>query len=754
MSDEPTGQQTMSANVQEFPDDQARMLRAARAYVEKGWAVFPLYSIGADGQCNCGTPNCVDAGKHPRIAKGVKGASKDLAQIEEWWGPDAPLSNIGLATGNVSGVTVLDVDTADGKPGAATWAELIKEGGEPDTLTARTGSGGFHMFFAYNSAMKTSSNTLGPGVDCRSDGGYVVMTPSKHRSGGRYSWENWSSAPIAALPAHLTKKKETRGRPKKDDLSKRKWTVEEVARMLEVIPATDRDDWRHYGIILGREFKCSDAAWELYVEWSEKEGGKKGRNHDEIMHEAFYTLSQEEPAEGSGRTMASIIAAAKENGWVPRDGTITHDKFIYYAPSNDYIYRTTRQNWTAAAVDAACAPINDAGKIVRASDWLKFNMLASSMTSSPRHAEDYLTGHDVDPDGEIVESTGAVYNTYVHPPEFEGGDPAQAGPFLEHVQRIFPGPAPAEGDLTDAEQFLAYMAHRVQRPWEKSRYALLIAGEQGTGKDTCIEFCIPAIGRSNVADIAPSALESGFNEYVAKSLVRVNEAANLQDTNKWAFNERMKTLIAGNPEQETINPKYGKKYVVRVYCGVVLTTNHLATGIYIPPGDRRYDVLQSATKEEMGIADKFSQVKYFDELYKWFNSGGKAHVAAYLRSLDLSRFSPNTGGQRKSEAYLKTVSHGMESDAWLTDAMEEIGNPDFVRADWILDAAEAAGENKAQVRAKLSAAMGRSGMELVPNPKTADHRWKIAGKWRTVWKKKTARDPTPEQIASLHQDRF
>lgn len=746
----------MSANVQEFPDDQARMLRAARAYVEKGWAVFPLYSIGADGQCNCGTPQCVDAGKHPRIAKGVKGASKEVAQIEEWWGPDAPLSNIGVATGNISGITVLDVDTADGKPGAATWAELIKEGGEPDTLTARTGSGGFHMFFAYNSAMKTSSNTLGPGVDCRSDGGYVVMTPSKHRSGGRYSWENWSVAEVAALPSHLTRKKEKRGRPRKDDYTRGKYSLEQVRAMLEVIPATDRDDWRHFGIILGREFAQSDEAWEMYCDWADKEGGKKGRNHDEIMREAFYTLSQEEPAEGAGRSLGTIVKMAMEHGWAPQVGDVPKEQFVYFGPGNNFIYRPTCTHWQAAAVDAACSPVNIGGKIQKASEWLKVNALASSMTSAPELDTDYLKGSDCR-NGELIESPGAaLYNTYRRP-TISGGDASMASPFLEHVKRVFPGPAPRPGDLTDAEQFLAYMAHRVQHPEQKPRFALLLAGEMGTGKDTAFEFCIPAIGAWNVANIAPSALDGSFNEYCASTIVRISEAANLQEMNKWAFNERTKTLIAGNPDVETVNPKYGQKYSVRLYCGVVLTTNHLADGIYIPPGDRRYDVIQSATLAEMGIADEDKKVQYFEELWDWFNKGGDKHVAAYLQELDISRFRPSTG-QRKTDAHKKTVQMGHEGDEWLTDAIEEIGKPRLLRLDWVVEAAVQAGKSAGEIKSRIKRAMSRTDYVYMHNPESKDGRWYLESgnkkRWMSIWFDSSQSKPEKSDWDQLAADRF
>jgi predicted P-loop ATPase len=297
---------------EECPRQAEPMLAAALAYAARGWAVFPLHTI-VDGRCSCGTVDCSDAGKHPRVRRGLKEATRDRAKIEAWFGPGAPAANVGLATGAVSGVTVLDVDIGEGKRGAETWAELVKEQGEPETLTARTGSGGMHLFFRYNSALKTASNVLGPGVDCRNDGGYIVAPPSLHRSGGVYAWEH--EAPLADLPAHLTKKKEARS---KKERAAPHYTLPQVAAMLAVVPADDRDLWRAVGIILGRTFNRSDEAWDVYNEWSATWDGKPGRNHDETMRQAFYEISQQETEQEL--SLGTIIKLAREHGWGGRGG--------------------------------------------------------------------------------------------------------------------------------------------------------------------------------------------------------------------------------------------------------------------------------------------------------------------------------------------------------------------------------------------------------------------------------------------------
>lgn len=687
---------------------------AALAYVRRGWAVFPLHSVDRERKCTCGVPDCPDAGKHPRIPKGVKGASKSIEQVEKWFGLDegADLCNIGLATGEGSGITVVDIDISDGHAGAETWAALIEEHGEPKTLTAQTGSGGLHLFFAYNSAVSSSTNTFGPGIDCRNDGGYVVAAPSRHRSGGSYAWIE-ADDPIAPLPKFLSKPKRKPGRPRKNDPKTRKYTLHEVRSMLSHVPADDRDMWRAVGIILGREFKRENEAWEVYLEWSDKWGGKKGRNHDAIMREAFFELSASDAEREL--TIGTIYAAAVDGGWATRDGFIDKEQFVYYAPDNNYIYRPAHTQWVRESVDNSVAPVNEEGRIIPASQWLARRRIVTTMTKEPRLEGDYIPGLNY-LDGVIVEDPqAALFNKYRRA-SIALGDAKSAAPFVQHVHRIF-----SKGN--DADQFLDYMAHRVQQPGEKPRFALLIAGDQGTGKDTAVEFCCPAIGEWNVASIDPSALDSNFNEFVAATLVRISEAANLGDMNKWAFNEKIKVLIAGNPDYLPVNQKYGHKFSMRIFCGVIITTNHLASGIYIPEGDRRYDVIESATLEEMGLADPEKRAAYFDGLYRWFHfERGASHVAAYLHERDISKFSP-TSGQRKTEAHYMVVAMSNAGDNWLADALQELDNPECVRVDKILAVVEKQGGKATEARGRLAAAMTRAGYVMHRNAERRDGRW-------------------------------
>lgn len=168
-------------------------LEAALAYAHRGWRVFPIYEILPDGSCSCGA-NCDSPGKHPRTSNGFKAASTEEAVIRTWWQKHWPTANIGIATGN--GLFVIDVDPHRGGDDSIRDLPAL-----PDTPRVSTGGGGFHAYL--EGSGRNTSGLLGPGIDTRGDGGYVVAPPSNHISGRNYAWDvdyHIEDIPIAKVP--------------------------------------------------------------------------------------------------------------------------------------------------------------------------------------------------------------------------------------------------------------------------------------------------------------------------------------------------------------------------------------------------------------------------------------------------------------------------------------------------------------------------------------------------------------------------
>lgn len=171
------------------------MEEAALAYARRGWAVFPL-----------GVRS-----KEPLVRGAYKAATADVAQVRIWW-QQWPEANIGLATGRVSGLWVLDID---GEQGEASFAQLVAEhGGElAETRMASSGKG-YHLYWRLPFGTDQGRRIgVRPGIDIIGGQGYLVAPPSVHPSGRVYQWLNEHQEPVEA-PQWLMGLERVRSAPK------------------------------------------------------------------------------------------------------------------------------------------------------------------------------------------------------------------------------------------------------------------------------------------------------------------------------------------------------------------------------------------------------------------------------------------------------------------------------------------------------------------------------------------------------------
>lgn len=161
------------------------MLPHALAYARKGWKVFPAWWCSFASTCACPKGGgCPSPGKHPMTRSGYKDATDNAETITEWW-QASPHANIAIATGEPSGLFVLDVD---GEEGQRSISRLIRRHGRPPpTPAAVTGAGGRHVYWRHDPSGKNRAR-VAPGLDIRSTGGHVIAPPSLHESGDRYTW--------------------------------------------------------------------------------------------------------------------------------------------------------------------------------------------------------------------------------------------------------------------------------------------------------------------------------------------------------------------------------------------------------------------------------------------------------------------------------------------------------------------------------------------------------------------------------------
>jgi hypothetical protein len=145
-----------------------------------------------------------------------------------------------------------------------------------------------------------------------------------------------------------------------------------------------------------------------------------------------------------------------------------------------------------------------------------------------------------------------TFNHY-RPPKLELGDFSQAGPWLDHVRKIY---------ADDAEHIIRWLAHRVQKPDDKINHALVLGGPQGIGKDTLLEPVKRAIGQWNFHDISPSHLLGRFNGFLKAVVLRVSEARDLGEWDRFKFYDHTKIYTAAPPDVLRVDEKHLREYYV------------------------------------------------------------------------------------------------------------------------------------------------------------------------------------------------
>ena len=164
--------------------------KAALTLAERGMAVFQLPARS----------------KIPsKGSAGFKDATRDPELISRLW-QECPDGNIGIATGVVSGVFVVDLDGEDGE--ASLRALEKKFFPIPSSVESITPGGGRHIFlklpnYAEGVVIKNSVKQIAPNIDIRGCGGYVIAPPSLHPNGKAYAWSVDSGSAFADPPVWL-----------------------------------------------------------------------------------------------------------------------------------------------------------------------------------------------------------------------------------------------------------------------------------------------------------------------------------------------------------------------------------------------------------------------------------------------------------------------------------------------------------------------------------------------------------------------
>lgn len=163
-------------------------LNLAKIYKGKGFSVIPL----------------IPKGKKPAITSWTEYQNRIATddELQKWFGNGSKY-NVGIVTGKISKIDVLDLDSQE----AIQYAKNHKF---PETPAVKTYKG-FHVYYKHKDGVRNFQKRDDlPGIDLRGDGGYVVAPPSLHPSGHNYHWvegKGLDDIPYGELPEVVLAKK-------------------------------------------------------------------------------------------------------------------------------------------------------------------------------------------------------------------------------------------------------------------------------------------------------------------------------------------------------------------------------------------------------------------------------------------------------------------------------------------------------------------------------------------------------------------
>jgi hypothetical protein len=422
------------------------------------------------------------------------------------------------------------------------------------------------------------------------------------------------------------------------------------------------------------------------------------------------------------------------------------DDFWGYMPLHRFIFAPARDLWPAASINARLPRVplvgangdpvldDDGNQVtIKASAWLDRYRAVETMTWAP--GQPMILPNRLAAESAIIERQGVTsFNLYRPPPALHGGDARRAKRWRDHLRRLYP-------EKSEADHIERWFAHRLRYPAEKPNHAIVLGGLQGIGKDTLIEPIKRGVGPWNCAEVSPRTIvEAKFNGFARSILLRISEARDLGEVNRYAFYEAMKIYTAAPPDVLRVNEKNLREYHILNCCGVVVTTNYKAGGIYLPADDRRHFVAWSPCKKEDFSAE------YWKELWTWYETGGIADVAAYLVDLDLSGFNPKAPPPKTPAFWDIVDANRAPEDSELADLLDNLGGPDCITLTRLLDNTRNISGlvdgiglwlNDRKNRRVIPHRMEACGYVPVRNPDADDGLWKIADKRQAMYAKAT-----------------
>jgi len=430
--------------------------------------------------------------------------------------------------------------------------------------------------------------------------------------------------------------------------------------------------------IKGALLEWPEDAFELALAWSKDEPGFERVWESIEPHSAGWGALEILAKDKAGPDLAA--AAFDDDATQPEKERTTIYDFYAHNPTGKFVYMPTGDLWPASNVNSRCGPtgISDAkGKPLPASEVLKRQRSVDQVSwlpGRPKLVKDaVLTKAGIE-----AEKDNVILNLY-RPPAKCSGVAQHALPWRRHLEMLYP---------EDAEWISKWMAHCIQRPWEKKNHALVLGGPSGAGKDTILAPLILGVGGQNWQEATPTALLGRFNSFLQSVVLRISEVHNLgENMTRRKLYEHLKPILAAPPATLQIDTKGVEVRSILNVVGVVMTTNYRHEGFYLPEEDRRHYMAWTDVTERQVRQDKGPD--YYARLHQWMDGDGAGHVVAFLRSIDLKGWDAKAPPPKTRWWHsVVGVSTQDVNDEALEDAIAAMGSPSVFSKDQLMAAAE------------------------------------------------------------------
>lgn len=575
---------------------------------------------------------------------------------------------------------VVDVDPRNFAGGSDPLKELGEQLGIDwrDWPRVMTGSGGLHYYMRLpkDELMRETLDGFA-GLEFKTFGRQMVAPGSVHPDTGKpYLWDPLS-IPLVEMkdaPANLI---ELLRRPeiKPGDSIGGDYSPEQLEAMLTGLEVSDyrqHDNWLEIMMACHHatagdgvgEFiawsigdpEYAEHEWKIRNRWDSLHADAKGKRVTvKTLFKALHKAGNERliPKASAADDFADDLASGSG---IASKGVI--DEWVYVADAEVFVRRSDGKKWKREQWKSFYAGLLPDGDILNA-------IWKGKLPIRKFEALVYLPGEAEFPDGE----SGKRYNIWNDSGiEARQGDVSQ---FLDHIAYLF-------SDEAEREHVLDYFAMLVQKPGQKINYALLVKGDQGTGKSWTGRLMTRIIGAPNVTTPSNDEVRSNWTGWTEGANLGIIDE--LMAVGRLDMANRLKPIIT--EPMLRIENKGFSHYSIPNKLNLMAFTNH-DDAVPIEQGDRRWLVVFSDAKPRGET--------YYEALFAFLDGQGPAAVKHWLLQRDVKLKPKGMAPSTRGKEAMRRLSLG-DAEQHLGELLEDRAWPfDFplFRFEDALEAARA-----------------------------------------------------------------